>query len=79
MFWERSKKNLNSEEYEKLLKKVAALDALVLTLQAKYEAVNTNYNDLRGKFNRKLNILKQQQDEDEEAQDLNKPFTPFLH
>jgi len=75
------KTKLTSDEYDKVLKKVVALDAEVGQLNAKLEALNTSYNDLRGKFNRKLGILKKIQDgegeEPQESETFNKPFTPW--
>lgn len=73
-----NKKALGSEEYEKVLKKIAGLEAQVLQMSAKFDALNTSYNDLRGKFNRKLNILRDQEQEDLESEKFNKPFTPFM-
>lgn len=48
------KKTVNSEEYEKLLKKMAELENKVEVLNGKYKGLETNYDLLRGQFNRKL-------------------------
>ncbi len=74
------KKSLNSEEYEKIIKKVLSLESEIGQTKARLEALNTSYNDLRGKFNRKLNILQEQQESDlEEPKSVSnlKMFSPF--
>ena len=76
--WFKKKDVLRSEEMEICLKRINALSAEVELLKAKFEALNTNYNDLRGKFNRKLNIIKEQQEEDSGNETNLKAFTPFL-
>lgn len=76
--WFKKKDVLRSEEMEICLKRINALSGEVELLKAKFEALNTNYNDLRGKFNRKLNIIKEQQEEDAGNETNLKAFTPFL-
>jgi len=67
---------LNSSEYESLLKRLLEVKHDISSLRAEFEALNTNYNDLRGKFNRKLNYIKEQEEEDSKQQVLNS-FNPF--
>ena len=78
MFWKN--KELTSEEYNKVLKKIGGLEADVFQLAAKYEALNTSYNDLRGKFNRKLYPLKKEEEEkqQDETESNLKTFNPFM-
>jgi hypothetical protein len=76
MLW--NKKRINTDEYEKLLNKISDLAWEVAQVKNKIEVLNTNYNDLRGKFNRKLNILQKEQQEDAEPEDLKTAFTPFM-
>lgn len=45
---------MNSDEYERLLKKIAEVQSDVTKQNAKYEALEAQYNLLRGQFNRKL-------------------------
>jgi hypothetical protein len=54
MFWNQQRKSLNSEEYDKILKKLSELDNKVEVLNGKFKALETNYDLLRGQFNRKL-------------------------
>lgn len=75
------KEPLNSKEYEDLLKRLLEVKHEISALDARFEALQTNYNDLRGKFNRKLNIIKEEEEKDAkstEAQPLN-TFNPFMH
>jgi len=75
-FWRRNEnKVLHSEEYEKLSKRFIETASIVEELQNKFKILETNYNDLRGKFNRKLSgIKKEELEEDkEETQTINNP------
>jgi hypothetical protein len=45
---------VNSDEYEKLTKKIIDLNATVEEIKKKFEVLTTNYNSLRGLINRKL-------------------------
>ena len=59
IFWRKNEtKYLNSEEYEALLKRVVSLSAITEELHNKFKILETNYHDLRGKFNRKLSGMK---------------------
>ena len=77
LFFSKSKeKGLHSEDYEALLKRIAEVKHEIEEVKSKCAALETNYNDLRGKFNRKLNILKEQEEDDAIPQSLN-TFSPF--
>lgn len=70
-FW-RKNDPINSQEYEKIVKRLIDIDARMEDLSVKYKILETNYNDLRGKFNRKLSGLKKE-DEQVEEKDINNP------
>jgi len=72
MFWRKKtndtrEKAYNSIEYEKCLNRIAELHSELELFKAKLKVLETNYDDLRGKFNRKLNTIKAE----EEKKDLN--------
>ena len=80
MFWNKKKNaeqtNLNSAEYEKLLKKSVEVTAKLEELQIKLEVLRTDLQDMRGKFNRKLRGIRLE--EEEETKDINNPvILPF--
>jgi len=60
---------LNSEEYEKLIKRFAELESTLTKIQGELEALKTNQNSLRGLVNRKIGGIK----EEEETQGINNP------
>lgn len=64
MFWNQQKKSLNSEEYDKILKKLSELENKTEVLNGKFKALETNYDLLRGQFNRKLAGIRKQEVED---------------
>lgn len=88
MFWNQQKKNMNSEEYDKILKKLSELENKTEVLNGKFKALETNYDLLRGQFNRKLAGLRKEDmapgssdgagvpPASDEAKDLNSPV-PF--
>jgi predicted transcriptional regulator len=78
MFWKKKKEEteINSQEYETLLRRLLEVKHEISALNSKFEALQTNYNDLRGKFNRKLNIIKDQEGDHTETQLLN-TLNPF--
>lgn len=79
IFWRKNeRKYLNSEEYESISKKVTQLSSTIEELSVKFKVLETNYNDLRGKFNRKLSGIKKEEaiQEDiaqEETKTINNP------
>jgi len=79
MFWRKKtddtrEKNYNSLEYEKCLNRIAELHSELELFKAKLKSIETNYDDLRGKFNKKLNTLKAE----EEKKDLNSSDDIYL-
>jgi cell division protein FtsB len=66
--WFKSIKNesLNSAEYEKLSKRITELVTEIETLRTKFKILETNYDNLRGNFNRKLAGIKK----DEKAEEI---------
>jgi len=72
---------LNSDEYERLTKKLTELSAELQDLKSRCEAITTNCNSLRGLVNRRLSGS----GSDDETQELNNPVilpdhgTPFKH
>lgn len=73
-FWRN--KNLNSDEYEKLQKKIIDLDAKIEKANVDLKILQTNYDNLRGNFNRKLSGIKKEEAEltqKEETQSINNP------
>lgn len=60
-FWKKSNETpLRSEEYERISKRFVELVAVVEELQTKFKILETNYNNLRGNFNRKLSGIKEE-------------------
>lgn len=76
MFFNK-KSQLKSEEYESLLKKIIDLSSKVDDLQSKLKTLWSEYDNLRGKFNRQLSMIKDKQPDEkkeDEAEVLNSPF-----
>jgi uncharacterized protein YoxC len=66
-----AKKQLNSEEYEKLSKRIIEMESDIQLLASKTNALQTNQNSLRGMVNRKLNpIGEEQEEQQEEGKDI---------
>lgn len=63
MFWSKNEKiQLNSAEYESCAKKLTELSARIEELETKFKILGTNYDNLRGNFNRKLSGLKKEEE-----------------
>ena len=73
MWW----KKLKSDEYEDLLKKFLAVNAKIEKVEMELGILNTNYDNLRGNFNRKLSGIKPDKPEKEESE-KNKNSQVFL-
>jgi len=58
MFWAKNK--LNSDEYEKLSKKIVDLYTIIEELSSKIRIVQSDNANLRGQFNRKLLGMKKE-------------------
>lgn len=72
-FWKkRNNETLNSVEYESLAKKLVEVSTRIEELENKFKILTTNYDNLRGNFNRKLKGLKAEE-EPEETQSINNP------
>jgi predicted transcriptional regulator len=77
------KAEVKSADYEALLKKILEVKHEIESVKAKCDKLETNYDDLRGKFNRKL--YKMTPDEEEASKPLKKgqetqilnTFNPF--
>jgi predicted RNase H-like nuclease (RuvC/YqgF family) len=69
MFWH--KKNLTSEEYEKLSKQITDLSQQIQQLKSTTDFLETNLRSLRGLVNRKLSGDKDM--EETETKDINNP------
>lgn len=58
VFWKNDKnqreKNINSEEYDKVLKRISEINSRVEALDSKLENIKTSLSNLRGKFNQRL-------------------------
>lgn len=71
-FWNKTakddKKVLNSDEYERTSKRIIELHSRVEELQNKIAVLQTNYDNLRGQFNRKLSGLKEEDKKEELAE-----------
>lgn len=65
-------KSINSEEYEKLSKKITDLAADVEDLKKKFAVITTNMSSLRGLINRRIGG-DQDVDDSEETKGLNNP------
>ena len=72
------KKNLNSEEYEKLLKKLVDVEAKLSVVSTELEQLKTNQNSIRGLINRKLNPEKVDEVVEEGETETNKNPNIFL-
>lgn len=68
-FWN---KKVNSDEYEKLHKKITELSVEISELTAKIRLIQSDNSNLRGQFNRKLSGLKKEETP-EETKDINNP------
>ena len=60
MFWKKNetdsgnKKYINSDEYEKLIRRISEEAARISHLENDFKILSTNVDNLRGNFNRKL-------------------------
>jgi archaellum component FlaC len=81
MFWTKQTKNLtlNSDEYERVNKRIIELRHEIEELAIKYKILETNYNNLRGNFNRKLNKLKEEEEPEETEKDINNQSVLLPH
>jgi predicted nucleic acid-binding Zn-ribbon protein len=74
-FWKKNLNDekirfLNSDEYERISKRITELDSNFTSLKNKFEILQTSLDNLRGNFNRKLSGIKKEE-EQEESKDIN--------
>jgi len=74
MFWH--KKNLASEEYEIVLKRVIGLEADIGSLRAKIESQSSLVSSLRGLVNRKIGKVAGDDEESETESNINNVLLP---
>lgn len=83
LFWKKKNETNNtrekafrSDEYEFCLKRIAELNTKVESIEAKYKALQTDVDNLRGNFNRKLKGIKEEEKKEEiqEPQNINTDF-----
>lgn len=67
MFWKNTK--INSDEYEKLTKRIVDLYGIIEELSSKIRVVQSDNANLRGQFNRKLLGLKKEEQVEEQAEE----------
>lgn len=61
-FWKKSNETpLNSSEYEKISKRLTEFAGTIEEIKNNFKILETNYNNLRGNFNRKLSGLKEEE------------------
>lgn len=74
-FRKKNETTLNSSEYESLAKKLTSISSKLEEVELKHKILQTDYNNLRGNFNRRLKGLSKESSEMEESeqeQDINK-------
>jgi len=72
MFWLKKEKSVvNSREYESLCKKLIEISTHIEEIELKLKILSTNYDNLRGQFNRKLTGLKTE--EEKKTENINTP------
>lgn len=70
-FWKRNE--INSAEFEALSKKITECNSTIEDLRLKFKILETNYDNLRGQFNRKLSGIKKEEEPEEKSQGINNP------
>ena len=68
--WNRSNTStnqtvINSEEYDKCLRRMSELDTGIKTVKSEIELLRTDLANLRGKFNAKLTRIKEEEAKEE--------------
>jgi hypothetical protein len=78
-----NKNSINSDEYERLVKRIIDVDARMRLRDAEYKLLETDVANLRGKFNQKLKGIKETDAKDEMQQKKetetinNSEYVPF--
>lgn len=82
-FWsnDSSKKSMDSQEYDRLVKRISDGDAKIRILETDIQMLRTDIANLRGKFNAKLKGIKEQELLEEKKveieNNINDQFIPF--
>ena len=71
------KKIINSDEYDRVLKRISELNTDITALKGNYEILKSDISNLRGRFNQKLKGLQADEVKPETEKDINDPFVPF--
>lgn len=69
-FKKRNETRINSEEYESVAKKLIELSTRLEELHNKFKILETNYDNLRGNFNRKLAGIRKEEKPEESENNL---------
>lgn len=64
-----SRKQVNSDEYEKLWKEIVSIRSTISSVVTSLNAMETNMRSLRGTVNRKLSYADEEEDDDEEQEE----------
>lgn len=86
MFWKKKneganqrKETLNSDEYDKCIRRIAEIDSRVKLFEVDLEVLKTGQSNLRGILNRKLKGLEEGEKKEEEVKKniYTSEFIPF--
>jgi len=72
-----SKNLMDSDTYDKLLKRISERDSEVATLKSKVEVLQQDVTSLRGKMSTKLRDLQKEYNLTEEESSLSDGYLPF--
>jgi archaellum component FlaC len=75
-FWQKkNERYLNSEEFESISKKITSLSSELEEIKNKFKVLETNYDNLRGNFNRKLRQIRfeDEEEQEQETKSINNP------
>jgi hypothetical protein len=68
---------INSDEYDRVLKRISELDANFKLLKVDVDVLRTDVSNLRGKFNQRLKGLKEEEQKQEIESFNNSGEVPF--
>jgi len=87
MFWKKenetdsgNKKCINSDEYEKLIRRISEEAARISHLENDFKILSTNVDNLRGNFNRKLSGIAKNEEQTKQQETesfINSNEVPF--
>ena len=72
-----STKFINSEEYDKCLRRISELSATIKTVESQTELLKSDLANLRGKFNARLSRLKEEEVKEESKDIYTSSDIPF--